>query len=58
MPGYNCCIKERMLYSTCKAPLMDYVEQTLKMEITRKVMVLAKSFHELHSTMLYMLVFK
>lgn len=37
MPGYNCSIKERMLYSTCKAPLMDYVEQMLKMEITRKI---------------------
>lgn len=37
MPGYNCSIKERMLYSTCKAPLMDYVEQHLKMEIARKI---------------------
>lgn len=37
MPGYNCSIKERMLYSTCKNPLMDYVEKHLQMEIARKV---------------------
>lgn len=37
MPGYNCSIKERMLYSTCKAPLLDVAEQELGLEIPRKI---------------------
>jgi twinfilin-like protein len=37
MPGYNCSIKERMLYSTCKAPLLDIAEQELGLEIGRKI---------------------
>ncbi|XP_028813467.1 twinfilin-1a [Denticeps clupeoides] len=37
MPGYNCTIKERMLYSSCKNPLVDMVENNLKMEIEKKL---------------------
>jgi twinfilin-like protein len=37
MPGYNCSIKERMLYSTCKAPLIDVAERQLGLEIPRKL---------------------
>lgn len=25
MPGYNCSIKERMLYSSCKSPFTDSI---------------------------------
>lgn len=39
MPGYNCSIKERMLYSTCKGPLLDHIERDLSIEITRKLEV-------------------
>ena len=27
MPGYNCSIKERMLYSSCKNGIVDRLEQ-------------------------------
>ncbi|XP_056595341.1 twinfilin-1a [Triplophysa dalaica] len=37
MPGYNCGIKERMLYSSCKNPLLDMVENTLQMEVEKKL---------------------
>ncbi|KAJ1109873.1 hypothetical protein NDU88_007230 [Pleurodeles waltl] len=37
MPGYNCSIKERMLYSSCKNRLLDSVEQDLQLEIAKKV---------------------
>ncbi|XP_030629754.1 twinfilin-1a isoform X2 [Chanos chanos] len=37
MPGYNCSIKERMLYSSCKSPLIDMVESQLQMEIEKKL---------------------
>ena len=36
MPGYKCPVKERMLYSSCKAPVVDTAEQ-LGVEIVRKV---------------------
>lgn len=36
MPGYSCSIKERMLYSSCKAPLLDLI-QSLGVIITKKV---------------------
>ena len=39
MPGYNCSIKERMLYSSCKASLIDRLESQLGLEITKKVCV-------------------
>ena len=37
MPGYSCSIKERMLYSSCKGPLLDAVERQLGIAISRKV---------------------
>lgn len=36
MPGYNCPIKERMLYSSCKNPLTDTITN-LGLEIVKKV---------------------
>ncbi|XP_067832256.1 twinfilin-2-like isoform X1 [Heptranchias perlo] len=37
MPGNNCTIKERMLYSSCKGPFLNSVEQQLGLQIARKV---------------------
>ncbi|XP_054632212.1 twinfilin-1-like [Dunckerocampus dactyliophorus] len=37
MPGYKCSIRERMLYSSCKNPLVDMVENQLNMEIEKKL---------------------
>ncbi|XP_072102622.1 twinfilin-1-like [Mobula birostris] len=37
MPGSNCTIKERMLYSSCKAPFITSVEQQIGLEIAKKV---------------------
>ncbi|XP_059367043.1 twinfilin-1-like [Carassius carassius] len=37
MPGYKCGIKERMLYSSCKNPLIDTVERNLGIEIAKKL---------------------
>ncbi|KAK9516428.1 hypothetical protein VZT92_024358 [Zoarces viviparus] len=37
MPGYNCSIRERMLYSSCKNPLVDMVENNLQIEIEKKL---------------------
>lgn len=37
MPGYKCSIKERMLYSSCKAPLLEVIEQQLGVELARKL---------------------
>ncbi|XP_025835468.1 twinfilin-like, partial [Agrilus planipennis] len=36
MPGYSCSIKERMLYSSCKNPLIDVITQ-LGLDINKKV---------------------
>ncbi|XP_069760027.1 twinfilin-1-like isoform X5 [Narcine bancroftii] len=36
MPGYTCSIRERMLYSSCKNPLIDMVEKQLSLDITKK----------------------
>ncbi|KAK0176479.1 hypothetical protein PV328_000611 [Microctonus aethiopoides] len=36
MPGYSCSIKERMLYSSCKAPLLDLI-QSLGVTIIKKL---------------------
>ncbi|XP_071507263.1 twinfilin-1-like [Diadema antillarum] len=36
MPGYRCSVKERMLYSSCKAPFLHVMEQ-LGMEIATKI---------------------
>lgn len=37
MPGYKCIIRERMLYSSCKNPLVDTVENNLRLHIAKKV---------------------
>ncbi|XP_051546238.1 twinfilin-1-like [Myxocyprinus asiaticus] len=37
MPGYSCGIKERMLYSSCKNPLLEMVENKLHMEVEKKM---------------------
>ncbi|XP_029289203.1 twinfilin-1a [Cottoperca gobio] len=37
MPGYTCSIRERMLYSSCKNPLVDMVENNLQIEIEKKL---------------------
>lgn len=37
MPGYKCSIRERMLYSSCKNPLIDTVENKLQIDIAKKV---------------------
>lgn len=37
MPGYKCSIKERMLYSSGKGPLIDQLEQGFKMDIPKKI---------------------
>jgi twinfilin-like protein len=39
MPGYNCTIKERMLYSSCKGPLINAMEQELGLVMSKKVKV-------------------
>ncbi|KAI0240375.1 Twinfilin-1 [Lamellibrachia satsuma] len=39
MPGYKCPIKERMLYSSCKSPLLDIAEQQMGIEIGKKMEV-------------------
>ncbi|XP_066946477.1 twinfilin-1 [Macrobrachium rosenbergii] len=37
MPGYNCPIKERMLYSSSKSPVIDLLENSINLEITKKL---------------------
>lgn len=38
MPGYKCPIKDRMLYSTCKGPLLDVATgSNVELEIGKKV---------------------
>ncbi|KAM6937899.1 twinfilin-1a [Xenentodon cancila] len=37
MPGYNCSIRERMLYSSCKNNLVEMVEDKLQIEIEKKL---------------------
>uniref|UniRef100_A0A3B3QHA3 Twinfilin-1 n=1 Tax=Paramormyrops kingsleyae TaxID=1676925 RepID=A0A3B3QHA3_9TELE len=37
MPGYTCSVRERMLYSSCKSPLLDTVEKNLNIQIAKKV---------------------
>ncbi|XP_069792680.1 twinfilin-2 isoform X2 [Narcine bancroftii] len=37
MPGYKCGIKDRMLYSSCKGPLLDVVEQQLQLKVVKKI---------------------
>ncbi|XP_075713154.1 twinfilin-1 [Rhinoderma darwinii] len=51
MPGYNCSIRERMLYSSCKIPLLDVIEKQLMMEIAKKIEI--DNGDELTSDFLY-----
>ncbi|KAL2103127.1 hypothetical protein ACEWY4_002295 [Coilia grayii] len=37
MPGYKCSIRERMLYSSCKNPLIETVEANLRIQIAKKL---------------------
>ncbi|XP_031424271.1 twinfilin-2-like [Clupea harengus] len=37
MPGHNCSIKERMLYSSCLNRLLDEVERDYHLEVAKKV---------------------
>lgn len=37
VPGYNCPIKERMLYSSCKSQLIDVIEGKIGIEIAKKI---------------------
>ncbi|XP_021957247.1 twinfilin [Folsomia candida] len=57
MPGYNCSIKERMLYSSCKGPLLSAMEAQLKLAMDKRLEIdsgseLTESFlqEELHPT--------
>ncbi|KAL8589392.1 hypothetical protein ACOMHN_021544 [Nucella lapillus] len=37
MPGYKCSIKERMLYSSCKSPIVHYIQSQLGTPLARKI---------------------
>ncbi|XP_054721658.1 twinfilin-2-like [Uloborus diversus] len=37
VPGYNCPVKERMLYSSCKGPLLDVIENKIGIELAKKI---------------------
>ncbi|XP_048865134.1 twinfilin-1-like [Brienomyrus brachyistius] len=39
MPGYKCSVRERMLYSSCKSPLLNTVEKNLHIQIAKKLEV-------------------
>ncbi|TWW75845.1 Twinfilin-1 [Takifugu flavidus] len=51
MPGYSCSIKDRMLYSSCKNHLVDWVEGELKLPIDKKMEI--DEGDELTSDLLY-----
>ncbi|XP_068168949.1 twinfilin-1a [Antennarius striatus] len=51
MPGYACSIKERMLYSSCKQPLVQTVESILQTDIEKKLEI--EKGEELTSDFLY-----
>ncbi|XP_071389156.1 twinfilin-1-like [Centroberyx affinis] len=51
MPGYKCGIRERMLYSSCKNPLVDMVENNLQIEIEKKLEI--ENGDELNGDFLY-----
>jgi len=57
MPGYNCSIKERMLYSSCKGPLISAMEAELGLMVDKRIEIdsgeeLTEAFlqEELHPT--------
>ena len=43
MPGYSIPIKERMLYSSCKAPLLSTLEDSYEIKLDRKVSARVKA---------------
>ncbi|KAM8973790.1 twinfilin-1 [Pelodytes ibericus] len=51
MPGYTCSIRERMMYSSCKNPLLDIIESRLQMEVVKKMEI--DNGDELTSDFLY-----
>ncbi|KAM4675542.1 twinfilin-1 [Discoglossus pictus] len=51
MPGYTCSIRERMLYSSCKNPLLHVIENQLDIEIVKKIEI--DNGDELTSDFLY-----
>ncbi|XP_053321332.1 twinfilin-1 [Spea bombifrons] len=51
MPGYTCSIRERMLYSSCKSPLLDAIESQLQISIAKKMEI--DNGDELTSDFLY-----
>ena len=36
-PGYKLAVKERMLYASCKAPLLDQIEQEVGITVAKKL---------------------
>jgi len=55
MPGYDCSVKERMLYSSCKSPLVEVIENKIGIPIAKRIEIsegkeLTKDFllNELH----------
>ncbi|KAG1698541.1 Twinfilin-2 [Nymphon striatum] len=36
-PGYSCSIKERMLYSSCKSPVVQAIEQQIGIPLAKKI---------------------
>uniref|UniRef100_A0A8C5N0I1 Twinfilin-1 n=1 Tax=Leptobrachium leishanense TaxID=445787 RepID=A0A8C5N0I1_9ANUR len=51
MPGYACSIRERMLYSSCKSPLLHVIENQMQMEVVKKIEI--DNGEELTSDFLY-----
>nr|CAG4646446.1 EOG090X0A90 [Macrothrix elegans] len=39
MPGYACSIRERMLYSSCKGPITEIIENKMSIQIEKKIEV-------------------
>ncbi|XP_033114603.1 twinfilin-1-like [Anneissia japonica] len=39
MPGYKCSVKERMLYSTCKAPFLSRIAGEFNIEVAKSIEV-------------------
>ncbi|XP_071784106.1 twinfilin-1-like [Asterias amurensis] len=37
MPGYNCPVKERMLYTSCLSPLIGFLGESLGIEIAKRI---------------------
>ncbi|XP_023244061.1 twinfilin-2-like, partial [Centruroides sculpturatus] len=37
IPGYNCPVKERMLYSSCKSQLIEIIEGKIGIEIAKRI---------------------